>query len=424
MRLTCSLLIALTAAVGVAGDDRLTWEDVFDVAGKTDIARAVTATGNTVVLVGEAGSADGVELVLRAYNKKTGEVRWSDNTQADNGCVCGVRAASSGGVVYAATPVSNGFLKDIKIRAYSAAQGELIWEDVVDAGPFDFPRGLAANQHAVIVVGTGGSAGVNYFVRAYHPHTGEMLWEDRVGTVGIDDSASSVAITVTQVFVAGSTLRAYDVRTGTLLWEIPEPDAATGLVMAQAGRVVVTGTKAGVTVIAAFDASTGEMLWHDTWTDAFIGDLEVGSRLVVAVGTTGSNAIIRVLDVRTGERLWEDRTIARPGRFEGFSRVEVGKNGIYVTGHDVFDFPFTDSEVVIRAYDVNGLLLWEERAFKSPNSGAQDLLLNGTQLFLVGFVTQPLTNKVDFFARAYDVADFEPRAKQMRRMTRSSPQDP
>ena len=413
MRLTCSLLIALTAAVGVAAQDRLIGEEVFGAAGTLEIARAVTATGNTVALVGETASADGVDLIVRAYNKKTVEVRWSDNTQADNGCVCGVRATSWGEVVYAATPLSDGFLSDIKIRAYSAVNGRLLWEDIFDVGPFDFPRGLAANQDAIVLVGIGGSADLNFFVRAYQPDSGELLWEDRVGTAGVDDFASSVAITDTQVFVAGSTLRAYDVTTGIVQWEIPEPDAATGLVRARGSRVVVTGTKAGLTIIAAFSASTGEMLWHDTWADAIIGDMDVRSALVVAVGATGNDAIIRVLDIRTGELVWEDRTTHKPERFEGFTRVQVGKNGIYVAGHDVFSFPFTDSEVLIRAYDLSGSLLWEARAYRSPNSGVQDLLLTRNRLFLVGFVTPPPTSfRSDLFIRAYDVADFEHPARK------------
>jgi hypothetical protein len=75
-------------------------------------------------------------------------------------------------------------------------------------------------------------------VRTY-PDTGELLWEDRIGTADVDDLASSVAITDTQVSRCRQRLACYDVQAGTLLWEIP--DEATGLVVARENRVVVTG---------------------------------------------------------------------------------------------------------------------------------------------------------------------------------------
>ena len=67
-----------------------------------------------------------------------------------------------------------------------------------------------------------------------------------------------------------------------------------------------------------------------------------------------------------------------------------------------------DSEILVRAHDFgSGSVLWEDRAHRSSNSGAQDVALNGTRLFVVGQAAETESPDVDFFIRAYDVSDIE-----------------
>jgi len=61
----------------------------------------------------------------------------------------------------------------------------------------------------------------------------------------------------------------------------------------------------------------------------------------------------------------------------------------------------------VRAYDYGGNVIWEDRAYRSPNTQPHALTLSGRTLFVVGHVTQPDGVNADFFVRAYDVRDLE-----------------
>ena len=75
------LLVAclfISAATFTNADALLLWEDLFDLAGLSDAARAVAITSNRAVVVGEGTTASGANPIIRAYDTRTGTLEWSD----------------------------------------------------------------------------------------------------------------------------------------------------------------------------------------------------------------------------------------------------------------------------------------------------------------------------------------------------------
>ena len=416
MRVTAVLFFILSITATAFGQNRVLWDEQFDADGGSDIARAIAVTGKTVVVTGGTTSTEaGTEMAVRGYNKKTGKTRWSDSTPLVNGLQTAVYATRTAGVIYTAGYAPNGAGSDIAVYAYNANTGAQLWQNLLDRGRDDFPRDLAASPAAVVVVGSGGNTpgrNVDLLVRAYHPATGRVLWDDQVDTDGQSDAAFRVVLTDTQVIVGGTTagatgtsliLRAYDVRTGALLWDVRNVDFSPGALTVRGGRVFVGGRlrNASLATTMAFKATTGKMLWQDQGSAGTIRDMQVRDGQLVEVGSFG----VRLMDVKTGQPAWEVASSVQPGEFEFLSMLELGTNAIYVAGSGGHDF--IDSDSIVRAYDYGGNVIWEDRAYRSPNTQPHALTLSGRTLFVVGHVTQPDGVNADFFVRAYDVRDLE-----------------
>ena len=97
------------------------------------------------------------------------------------------------------------------VRAYEAHSGLLLWEDHFDrAGGHDTDFGIAAGEGLVVAAGrTMDAAGnLDWTVRAYEPRTGTLLWEDHFDRAGGLEEAVAVAIAGGQVIVAGQSANA------------------------------------------------------------------------------------------------------------------------------------------------------------------------------------------------------------------------
>lgn len=406
MRVTAILLFMVFTSSAVFGQDRLLWEQRFDITGGIDIARAVTVSQRTVVLVGTSSSAS-TDMTVRGLNKRTGKIQWSQQSSLASGINTAVYATKSQGIVYTAGYSPDGPGSNIEVHAYSAATGGTVWQDVFNRGRDDRPQDLAANRSAVVVVGYGGNTPghtLDFLVRAYNPLTGALLWEDQVDSGG-DDQAWDVALTDTQAIVAGSAgsaliLRAYDLSSGTLAWDVRRPLFTPTTLQVRGGRIFVGGSQASdatppvnVASTQVFKLTTGQVLWADTAGPGTMNDLQVRDGRVVEIGAFG----VRMLDVKTGTPLWTRPAVSPPGGFESLNLVEVGPGAVFVAGSSV---GLGSSELILRAFDFNGQLEWEERALSSANTAPHDLTLNGSKLFVVGHVTDTATRS---FIRAYDV---------------------
>jgi len=404
--------MALTAF----GQGRLLWDIQQDFDGGTDIVRDITLSKKTAVVVGNGGPED--DFIIEALGKASGAVQWSEHVPAFPGVSTGVQVTRFQGIVFASGYTTGPAVSstDISVRAYDASTGALLWSNVWDAGRDDSPQAIAANRAAVVVVGQGGNVvpgePIHLLVRAYEPATGAVLWEDRLNDV--ESAAWGVTLNRNRVFVAGTTfpspssrdllLRAYDISTGHLEWEVARPSVSPVEVKFGAGHLFVAGSEAtnASPYLAAFDAKTGALVWDDTVPASGSGlfsDVRVKGERVVAVGRSGRSLVVRAYDALTGVLQWEDAPAVDPGFFEFASAVDFNTDAVYVaaTSEKAFEY----AEIVVRAYSAaDGALLWDDRSHRSAMSAALAVALGRNRLFVGGFATG---SRFDFVVRAYDI---------------------
>jgi outer membrane protein assembly factor BamB len=274
--------------------------------------------------------------------------------------------------------------EDWLVRAYDARNGDLLWMDQFDlAGADDRAIAVVAQGNLVFVTGvvstgTGGrTENLDWLVRAYDARTGSLIWEDQFGITGGFDLPFAIAAQANRVFVVGEgstavgssasnlkwIVRAYDSRAGTLLWQDQFDLAGEGsvafAVAAEMGRVFVAGGSnvggAGDWIVRAYNADTGNLLWQDHF------DLAGGLDDVSAIFAQGNQVFVAGGSINTaGNRDW-----------------------------------------IVRVYDArNGDLLWMDQF---DLTGADDRVLavvaQGNRVFTAGFAGSPSR---DWLIRAYD----------------------
>lgn len=415
----------LSPPVHVYAQAPLLWELEEDIDGGTDLARAITLSGRSAVVVGNGGApldgTDESDFVIQALSRVNGAVQWSDQAFLSIGSIEPLYVTSRRNRAYAVGTlrepgdVRSAFL----VRAFAVPTGTLLWENVWHASSGvgqDHPTGILASPTQVVVVGYGANAtndGLAALVRAYDSLTGAVLWEDRAGSTGVDVIALTIAANRDQVFVAGTVspggdpssrdlfVRAYDASSGDVNWEIGHPGIIPATMKLASGRLLVAGAAGSSTYLAAFSAKTGASLWDDMVpTSGGILDIAVaGSRIAAAIGS-GTGFAVRAYSLRTGSLEWEDRPSISPGFFEDVRAVVLNEHTVYVAGSSG-EF-FGNSEFLVRAYNaVDGSLLWDDRSHASTETAAVDLALGKFRLFVAGSTFDSSTG-ADFLIRAYD----------------------
>ena len=404
----CWLLVSVQAF----GQDRLLWEVQEDFSGGPDLARAITLSKRTAVVVGNAGGPDdGVDFVIQSFSKSTGAVQWTDQVPS----CCGaspVVVTSLRDTVFAAGYVAGPTVgtTDVVVRAYDAPTGTLLWQNVWDAGRDDLPKAIAASPTAVVMVGYGGnttSHPLDLIVRAYDPVSGAILWSDQVDRGNVEDAAWAVAVGPQRVFVAATTqtpsgrdllVRAYNAASGLLNWEIVRAATSPVALKVAAGRLFLAGSSSNQTYLGAFDVRSGGVLWEDqTPTPGLFRDVQVKGQQVVAAGSAGRGLLVRAFDVRTGAMAWQDQPAVPPGFNTLATAVALNDDAVYVVGSAAQDFAY--SEVMVRAYDATaGTLLWDDRSHRNSSSTAVDVALGKNRLFVAGYT---MGARFDFLIRAY-----------------------
>jgi hypothetical protein len=400
-----------------------------DIQGGTDMARAITLSGRSAVVVGNGGAplegTDESDFVIQALSRANGAVQWSSDAFLSIGAIEPLYVTSRKNRAYAVGTlrepgdVRSAFL----VRGYAVPTGTLLWENVWHASSGvdqDHPTGILASPTQVIVVGYGANAtndGLAALVRAYSPLTGAILWEDRVGSTGVDVIARTIAANREQVFVAGTVspivlpgddppspdlfVRAYDAASGDLDWEISQPGVIPATMKLASGRLLVAGAAGPSTYLAAFSARTGASLWDDMVpTSGGILDIAVaGSRIAAAI-SSGTGFAVGVYRLTTGKGIWEDRPTISPGFFENVRAIVLNEDTVYAAGSA--GELYGNSEFLVRAYNaVDGSLLWDDRSHASTDTAAVDLALGKFRVFVAGYTSDSSTN-ADFLIRAYD----------------------
>ena len=319
--------------VAMSGGDLL-WEDQFDRAGGGDQAVAVAVDRNSVFTAGVGGTPGNWDFLVRAYNAKTGSLRWEDEFDEAGGTDSASAIILKGNRVFAAGGVTNAAGNtDILVRAYNAETGALLWEDQYDkAGGSDRTLDITVMGNRVFLAGrvTNAAGNNDYLVRAYNSESGALLWEDQLDKAGGSDVAIGVTVKGNRVFVAGLgtnsagnedfLVRAYNAKTGALLWEDQFDkaglDEVAGSIVARGNRVFVGGSgirDAAVGdldfVLRAYDAATGVLLWEDQpdqgEADTTLADMAIqGNRLFVAIQTTNGSLdwLVRAYDTKDRHR--------------------------------------------------------------------------------------------------------------------------
>ena len=401
MKFALIFLLLAGSAWGQTSFDFL-WEDQFNLAGRADEARAIAVSSTRAVAIGVGSTMnDGIDLLVRAYDTKTGTLAWRDQAPLSAGYITNVVIDELDDKVFGAGYAPDGSGADILVRAYDATTGNRIWEDVANKGRDDFVQAIAAGAHGVYVVGYGGNVGpapLDFLVRAYDKTSGALLWEDQVDNGG-DDVAWRVATQGQMVFVAGSTssspsepwnmiLRAYDALSGKLAWESVYPNALPSALAVSNGSVYVGGSS----FLVAYNSLTGELIWSKTLTDTIL-DLAVTESRIFAAGS-----LLRAYD-ETGDLVWE----VSPAEGESAQAIDMSGDVILLAGTKAQPYPLESSEFLVRAYGAeSGNLLWEDLSHPSSSSVAFDVAVAGGQAFAVGWNTN-LNGDTDFSIRAYSL---------------------
>ena len=202
----------------------------------------------------------------------------------------------------------------------------LLWEDRSVPG-----EAHACEEHRgkLFAVGTTQSSatGFDFSIRAYDARTGVLLWEDRFdGGAAVADIANSLSVAGGQLYVVGTIqhtagdndllIRRYDPNTGALIWHQvfagPAGEQDGGIAVAIGRhRVFVAGFAVHVPgvsqwAVQAYRASTGELVWSDYRDDEEVVAITARGDSVIAAGQQDGRAVVRAYDAATGNLLWDD----------------------------------------------------------------------------------------------------------------------
>ncbi len=427
---TCWLFSALSAALllsvssTASAQGHLLWEDQLDVAGGNDMARGVTVSGNLAVAIGTGTTANGEQtLLVRGYDVTTGAIQWQDRAALFSGLIAKVVIDSTGQAVFGAGYApdrTNPSGTDFLVRAYDAGTGQRLWENVTNIGRDDMVEDIAASPEGVFVVGYGGNTAgqtSRFLVRAYNKRTGTLLWQDQVGDGMNEAAAWQVETQDGMVFVAGSVttnanrdaiIRAYDGLTGALAWESIYPNASPNTLVADASRVYVAGSTTGTSFtgfLAAYDLRTGSVVWYvPAASDGYILDLAIRRSRIMALGAGG---YMGAYQAETGILMWEHQPVRTlDGSVDLPSAIDAGSGQVFVTGTS--SVALKSATWYVRAYDLtSGALLWDDRSHRGRVFGTKpfDLVVADGRVFAVGASTafEDPTNS-NFLVRAYSVS--------------------
>ena len=236
-----------------------------DFAGGDDETLSLAVSGGRLIVGGSVGAGPSDTHTfpdVRAYDAATGKLLWDDVIRDRTGDGSVFKVAARGNEVVA-TVISD---DDWLIRAYDAASGTILWSNKFSELPgvslatiYDGPVQLAMDDDTVLVGGYGSTlptaletytkSSRDWVVRAYDARSGTLLWSDVHGSlIDTDEANGGVILANGQAFALGfvanldrsrhTELRAYEARSGKLLWE---------------DKVDRTGFPFGVTITLAAD---------------------------------------------------------------------------------------------------------------------------------------------------------------------------
>lgn len=204
-------------------------------------------------------------------------------------------------------------------------------------------------------------------------------------------------------------VRAYDQRTGTLLWSKQIPNGFLTEVGA-IGDVAYASTTVGTfggpksILLRAYDLFTGAQLWERTYgpgaENPFLGALAAGGRSVAVVGSQqGSEGagdydlVVRVYDALTGDLRFDD-VHDEAGLADTGQAVAIQGQRLFVGGAQTPDGG--DADELVIAYDLaDGSRLWSQSPAQEGSQAVDELVASGASVVSLGF------SNPDYVVRSY-----------------------
>ena len=286
-----------------------------------------------------------------------------------------------------------------------AAPGDLLWEDHFDrevGNNADFANDVVIGRGRVFVVGGAetSAGGTDFAVRAYAKKTGELLWSDYYDPAGnTGDEAVAADVFRNKLVVVGDTtssvsrqmtVRAYNTKTGALIWsnDFSRSDGygfnlANDVVISN-GKVFVVGvTEATIGgtafTIRAYRLRNGELLWEDHFNR--IGNEQDGAKQVIASGnkvfvagysfldSNTSAFTVRAYSAKTGALIWDDYYHRQDSYDTAYFLTVLGKR-LYVAGSTNTNESY--NALTLRSYSQgSGRLFWTQHVNRDENGGEE-----------------------------------------------------
>jgi outer membrane protein assembly factor BamB len=327
--------------------------------------------------------------------------------------------------------------------AHAGSGAELLWENRAPSAPFGKPWAIDAEGRVAVAAGEVqtsqfDSSTSDWFVRAYDRGTGVTLWEDRIDVVGLRDEARAVAVHAGRAFVVGSlqtstqcetsfVIRAYELKTGSLLWERHFDCGNASAVVADGGQVFAVGSRLDastghhVGAIVAFEAKTGVLLW-DTKTastadpiqfpDQFADDnavqamddrVYVAGEMTSSGTSSGVSMYVQAHDRKTGTQLWEhiipDASIGPTFTVP----LAVAGKWLVVGGAAQTPNPSFPWDYRVTTLDIGtGALVWTDQVHRQAGGLSAGLAFGAGKLFAYGWDCDVTVFNCHGDVRAYD----------------------
>ncbi len=217
------------------------WSEPLDLDDESLTGFALAATSGFVAVTGgRAGVGLGnIDLFVRVFDAKTGELDWDDTYDASGGFDLGICLAAKGKRLYVGgTQASEGGGDDGFLRAYDLADGDILWTKGLTAADTNLDEVLALAVRGSRVVALSQLDGDDVMARAFSAKTGVVQWDELVAE-DADVQARPIGLSGSRCVIATSGGPvALDAKDGTPVWDAPlEGQSATII----GKRVVVPG---------------------------------------------------------------------------------------------------------------------------------------------------------------------------------------
>jgi outer membrane protein assembly factor BamB len=267
--------------------------------GTTGATGSPEATAATPSPGDEPGPADPADSRLIAIDLESREPVW-DPIQLGE--------ASRSGITVEA---DRAYVVDIlgEVVAIGLETGTLEWSTSIDR-PVVSPPAVAGGL--VVVTGRGDADAAGASVVGLDAADGTESWRRDIDLPGIlIPSAPAISEDLAVVTFSDSTVRAFDLGSGTERWSVRLGATPTpyGSAAALSGGAAFTSDSTSVTgSIYRIDLLSGQLAWDFALNEPIVRGAPVVSAGALLVATTDGS--LNAFDTGTGERIWRDR---RPG---------------------------------------------------------------------------------------------------------------